>query len=92
MLPACAGDGAGRTGTGAIAVTGSSYIPIVVPIMAFLAMGFWLVLIFYADRHPGYKHRKPQPVPDIFETDGTAGAAAGPEHERIDERSAALLG
>jgi hypothetical protein len=73
-------------------VTGSSYIPIVVPIMAFFAMAFWLGLIFYADRHPGYRHRKPEPVPDIIEADGAAGAAAGPgEHERISERSAGSL-
>ncbi len=89
-------------------MTGSSYIPIVVPIIAFVAMAFWLGLLFHADSHPGYKHRKPQPVPDIFETDGTTGGAAGPEsgarpetrgpagpgeHERIDEHaSGALLG
>jgi hypothetical protein len=66
-------------------VTGSSYIPIVVPIIAFFAMAFWLGMVFYADRHPGYKHRKPQPVPDIFETDDTAGRD---EHERISEHSA----
>jgi hypothetical protein len=39
-------------------VTGSSYIPIVVPIMAFVAMFFWLGLVFYADSHPGWKTRK----------------------------------
>jgi len=73
-------------------VTGSSYIPIVVPIIAFFAMAFWLGLVFYADGHPGYKHRKPQPVDDIAEPDGTADVAAGPgDHERIDEPSSGAL-
>jgi hypothetical protein len=71
-------------------VTGSSYIPIVVPIMAFVAMGFWLGLIFYADSHPGYRHRKVRPGPG-----DAAGApdseAPGPAHERIDEHSAGAL-
>jgi hypothetical protein len=35
-------------------VTGSSYVAIVVPIMAFIMMAFWLGLVFYADSHPGY--------------------------------------
>jgi len=43
---------------GAVAVTGSSYILIVVPIVAFVAMFFWLGLVFYADSHPGWKPRR----------------------------------
>jgi len=39
-------------------VTGSSYIPIVVPIMAFVAMSVWIGLVFYADSHPGWKPRR----------------------------------
>jgi ATP/ADP translocase len=39
-------------------VAGSSYVAIVVPIMAFITMAFWLGLVFYADSHPGYGHRK----------------------------------
>jgi hypothetical protein len=86
-------------------VTGSSYIPIVVPIMAFLAMGFWLGLVFYADGHPGYRHSKLQPGPGVAaETAGVEdsrrpdappdpAAPTGPgEHQRIDEQSSALLG
>lgn len=89
MLSARAGDFAGDSGTGATAVTGSSY--------TFLAVGFWLGLIFYADSHPGYRHGRARPRPeDAVAEAGTgqtgAGEAAGPEHERIDERSAALLG
>lgn len=74
-------------------MTGSSYIPIVVPIMAFLAMAFWLGLIFYADSHPGYRHPKAEPGPDHAGEETAAVEPVGPEHERIDEPSAgALLG
>ena len=44
-------------------MTGSSYLAIVVPIMAFIAMAFWLGLVFYADSHPGYGHGKSQEGP-----------------------------
>jgi hypothetical protein len=64
-------------------VTGSSYIPIVVPIIAFLAMASWIGLVFYADSHPGYKHRKPLPVPDIDEPEGRADVAGGPAPDAL---------
>lgn len=76
-------------------MTGSSYIPIVVPIMAFVAMAFWLGLIFYADSHPGFRHRKVLPQPDeaAAGTDTVEPAGQAGEHERIDAHSAgALLG
>jgi hypothetical protein len=64
---------------GAVAVTGSSYIPIVVPIMAFVAMFFWLGLVFYADGHPGWKpRRKPG------QASAPAEADAAPEARRLD--------
>lgn len=90
MLSAGAGDPADRAGTGATAVTGSSYIPIVVPIMAFVAMGFWLGLILYADSHPGYRHRKVLPVSDDA-TEARDSEALGPEHELIGEHDAGAL-
>ena len=66
-------------------MTGSSYVPIIVPIVAFLAMALWLGLIFYADSHPGYSRRKPQPVDDLVtaETSDTASAADGPERHAL---------
>ena len=64
-------------------MTGSSYIPIVVPIIAFLAMASWIGLVFYADSHPGYKHRRPLPVPDIDEPEGTADVAGGPAPDAL---------
>jgi hypothetical protein len=48
---------------------------------------------FYADSHPGYRHRKALPVPDDA-TQATEAANSGPlgsEHERIDEHSAGAL-
>jgi hypothetical protein len=45
-----------RRRMGVTAVTGSSYVAIVVPIMAFIMMAFWLGLVFYADSHPGSGH------------------------------------
>jgi hypothetical protein len=85
--------------TGGIAVTGSSYIPIVVPIVAFVGMAFWLGLVFYAAQHPGYRRRTPRrstggvapvtheaAVPPGALTD--AGVPAGPrDHERIEEHA-----
>ena len=83
-------------------MTGSSLILIVVPIMAFVAMFFWLGLVFYADSHPGYrrvtaKSRKAgrrvtaAEGPDLAtggEPEDLPGASApGPgDHERIHER------
>lgn len=45
-------------------MTGSSYLAIVVPIIAFIAMAFWLGLVFYADSHPGYGRGKSQEGPE----------------------------
>ncbi len=39
-------------------MSGSSLIPIVVPIMAFVAMAFWLGLVFHADSHPRRAHKR----------------------------------
>jgi hypothetical protein len=52
-----AGGVAGKHGWSQV-VTGSSYVALVVPIMAFTAMAFWLGLVFYADSHPRYGGRQ----------------------------------
>jgi hypothetical protein len=36
-------------------MTGSSLVPIIVPIMAFFAGAIWLGLVFWADAHPEWK-------------------------------------
>jgi hypothetical protein len=47
----------GRQSERELAVTGSSYVAIVAPIVAFAAMAFWLGLVFYADSHPGSRRK-----------------------------------
>jgi hypothetical protein len=61
---------------GAVAVTGSAYIPIVVPIMAFLAMFGWLGLVFYADSHPGWKPRNNSARAATTEAHGSSEASS----------------
>jgi len=38
-------------------MTGSSLVPIVVPIVAILALTAWLSMVYYAAAHPGWKSR-----------------------------------
>ena len=63
-------------------MTGSSYVALVVPIMAFFAMAFWLGLVFYADSHPGYGRRKAAKRPTYA---GTSDAVPASEHEQIND-------
>jgi hypothetical protein len=42
-------------------MTGSSLVPIVVPIVAFCALAVWFGLVFYADAHPGWKSHQVAP-------------------------------
>jgi hypothetical protein len=42
-------------------MTGSFLVPIITPIVAVIALAFWLGMIFWADSHPGWKaHRTAQ--------------------------------
>lgn len=45
-------------------MSGSSMVAIVTPIVMLPLMAFWLIMVFHADSHPGYRHRPPMPVPD----------------------------
>jgi hypothetical protein len=38
-------------------MTGSSLVPIVVPIVALVTLAAWLGMVFWADAHPGRKAR-----------------------------------
>ena len=61
-------------------MTGSAYLPIVVPIVAFVAMACWLGMVFYANSHPGYRTPKPR------------GSKAGSATERAEAGERALTG
>jgi hypothetical protein len=45
-------------------------------------MAFWLIMVFHADSHPGYRHRPPLPVPDA-----PAAATPAPRPERTSPSS-----
>jgi hypothetical protein len=38
---------------------GSFLVPIITPIVALIAMGTWLGIVYWADAHPGWKSRAP---------------------------------
>jgi hypothetical protein len=70
-------------------MTGSSYIPIVVPIVAFVTMALWLGMVFYADGHPGYRPWSSRrrsgsaAASEAIATSETAGAATCQQHEAL---------
>lgn len=45
-------------------MTGSSLAVIITPIVAVTCLAACLIMIYYADSHPGWKNRPPQPQPD----------------------------
>ena len=73
-------------------MTGSSYIPIVVPIMAFVTMFFWLGLVFYADSHPGWKPRRKSAHGTAAGVDcvGADGAAGAPGVDSVADAAPAI--
>ena len=44
----------------------SNMVAIITPIVTLPLMAFWLIMVFHADSHPGYRHRPPLPVPDAL--------------------------
>lgn len=57
-------------------MTGSFWVAIVVPIVAFLALAAWLGMVYWADAHPGWKARPAAPGPGLTGA-GSPPAAAG---------------
>ncbi len=57
-------------------MSGSNMVAILAPVVALPTMAFWLIMVFHADSHPGYRHRPPLPVPDAL-----AAAAPAPRPE-----------
>jgi hypothetical protein len=61
-------------------MTGSSLLPIILPIVAIVALAAWLGMVFWADAHPGRK----APGADALGADvrpATAGSGAAPGGE-----------
>jgi hypothetical protein len=44
-------------GKDAPVMTGSPLIPVVAPLVMLICLGIWIVIVFYADAHPDWKHR-----------------------------------
>jgi hypothetical protein len=51
-------------------MSGSNMVAIVTPIVTLPLMAFWLIMVFQADRHPGYRYRPPLPEQYIGVTAG----------------------
>jgi hypothetical protein len=65
-------------------MTGSSMAPIVIPIVVSFVLAVWIIIVFYAERHPLWKaHRSPgaQPAADPAAAQ-EAPAAAGTDRDR----------
>jgi len=59
-------------------MTGSSLVPVIVPIVAVLAMAAWLGLVFYAAAHPRWKRYDVLPGSANAAAPGTPGEPALP--------------
>jgi hypothetical protein len=46
-------------GEGGSKMTGSSLAPVLVPIVVVISLAIWLIMVFRADSHPGYRHHAP---------------------------------
>lgn len=57
-------------------MTGSSLVPVIVPIVAVLAMAVWLGLVFYAAAHPRWKRYDVLPGSATGADSGSPGAPA----------------
>jgi hypothetical protein len=59
-------------------MTGSTLAVIIIPIVAFLTLGLWLTMVFYADAHPMHRSASPARV--------RPGSAAGSEQHEPDSQ------
>jgi hypothetical protein len=62
-------------------MTGSFLVPIVVPIVAFIALTAWLGMVFWADAHPGWKAHAAAPGPEVTAAVVPAAAAEPGAHQ-----------
>jgi hypothetical protein len=56
-------------------MTGSFLVPIIVPIVALIALGAWLGMVFWADAHPGRKADAAAPGAGVTAADVPPAAA-----------------
>jgi len=59
-------------------MSGSNTVAILTPVVMLPLMAFWLIMVFRADSHPGYRHRPPLPVPDALLVPGPGPAVPAP--------------
>ena len=64
-------------------MTGSSLVPVIVPMVAVLAMAAWLGLVFYAAAHPRWKRYDVLPRSDSAAAPGTPGEPALPAERDV---------
>jgi hypothetical protein len=55
----------GRSNGGIASMTGGFWAPIVIPIVAALALFSWIAAVYYADAHPGWRNQPRRPVQHI---------------------------
>jgi hypothetical protein len=46
-------------------MTGSSLAPVIIPIVVTASLAAWLIIVYYADSHPLWRHRQGRPHADI---------------------------
>ena len=51
-------------------LTGSSLAPVIIPIVAVTGLAIWLMMVFRADSHPGYRHHVPAALPAFLQCCG----------------------
>jgi len=68
-------------------MTGSSLAPIIIPIVAMIALSGWLAMVYYANAHPEWKAHRAAPNP--VSTDTTVRADDRKQVTRLDVTAAA---
>ncbi len=63
-------------------MTGSPLVPIVVPIVAFVAAVIWLGMVYWAEAHPGWKKHAAAPGPGAAEGGTPPAIEAGDEADK----------
>ncbi len=64
-------------------MTGSALVPVIVPIVAVIALGIWLTLVYWADAHPGYKRHGTTSVSPARADEDAAAASDHGDGERV---------